>query len=111
VHLLTLADYYTGYVFAPLADESYFALATILDGVVVWPNGVDIAPDAMYAEVSGNGAEASRFFNTGCRSSSDDVRHDFAGSARLARIFLLLLARHAPIIGTTLTYSFDIMSI
>jgi hypothetical protein len=33
-------------VFAPLADESYFALATIRDGVVVWLNGVDIAPDA-----------------------------------------------------------------
>jgi hypothetical protein len=41
-------------VFAPLADESYFALATIRDGVVVWPNGVDIAPDAMYDEVSGH---------------------------------------------------------
>jgi hypothetical protein len=39
-------------VFAPLADESYFALATIRDGVVVWPNGVDIAPDAMYDEVN-----------------------------------------------------------
>jgi hypothetical protein len=41
-----------GGVFAPLSDESYFALATIRDGVVVWPNGVDIAPDAMYDEVS-----------------------------------------------------------
>ena len=40
-------------VFAPLVDESYFALATIHDGVVVWPNGVDIAPEAMYDEVSG----------------------------------------------------------
>ena len=40
-------------VFAPLVDESYFALATIHDGVVVWPNGVDIAPDAMYDEVNG----------------------------------------------------------
>jgi len=38
-------------VFAPLADEHYFALADIRDGVVVWPNGVDIAPDAMYDEV------------------------------------------------------------
>jgi hypothetical protein len=40
-------------VFAPLANESYFALAAIRNGVVVWPNGVDIAPDAMYDEVSG----------------------------------------------------------
>lgn len=44
-------DNFSG-VFAPLADESYFALATIRDGVVVWPNGVDIAPDAMYDEVN-----------------------------------------------------------
>lgn len=40
-------------VFEPLADETYFAQATVKDGVVVWPNGVDIAPDAMYEEVSG----------------------------------------------------------
>lgn len=46
-------DNFSG-VFAPLADESYFALATIRDGVVVWPNGVDIAPDAMYDEVNGH---------------------------------------------------------
>ncbi|MGN6318708.1 DUF2442 domain-containing protein [Trinickia sp.] len=39
-------------VFAPLADESYFAQATICDGVVVWPNGADIAPDVMYDEVN-----------------------------------------------------------
>lgn len=46
-------DNFSG-VFAPLADESSFALATIRDGVVVWPNGVDIAPDAMYDEVNGH---------------------------------------------------------
>jgi hypothetical protein len=42
-----------GGVFEPLRDEQFFAQATIRDGVVVWPNGVDIAPDAMYEEVSG----------------------------------------------------------
>ncbi|TAM54075.1 MAG: DUF2442 domain-containing protein [Paraburkholderia sp.] len=46
-------DNFSG-VFAPLADEAYFAQATIRDGVVVWPNGVDIAPDAMYDEVLGH---------------------------------------------------------
>ncbi|ALD90159.1 DUF2442 domain-containing protein [Cupriavidus gilardii] len=40
-------------VFAPLADETYFAKALIVNGAVVWPNGVDIAPDAMYEEVTG----------------------------------------------------------
>jgi len=44
-------DNFSG-VFAALADESYFAQAKIHDGVVVWPNGVDIAPDAMYDEVN-----------------------------------------------------------
>lgn len=44
-------DNFSG-VFAPLADESYFAQATIRGGVVVWPNGIDIAPDAMYDEVT-----------------------------------------------------------
>jgi len=39
-------------VLAALADEGYFALASIKDGVVVWPNGIDIAPDAMYDEIS-----------------------------------------------------------
>ncbi len=38
-------------VFQPLADEAYFALASICEGVVVWPNGVDTAPDTMYSEV------------------------------------------------------------
>jgi Protein of unknown function (DUF2442) len=52
-------DRFSG-VFAPLADESYFALATVRDGVVVWPNGADIAPDAMYSEISDNCSEASR---------------------------------------------------
>lgn len=36
---------------APLADESFFAQARIADGVVTWPNGAEIAPDAMYDEI------------------------------------------------------------
>jgi hypothetical protein len=42
-----------GDVFEPFQDEQYFAQATIRDGVAVWPNGVDVAPDAVYEEVSG----------------------------------------------------------
>jgi len=38
-------------VLAPLADEVFFAQARIRDGVVTWPNGAEIAPDAMYDEV------------------------------------------------------------
>lgn len=40
-------------LFQPLADEAYFQLASIKEGVVAWPNGVDVASDAMYAEISG----------------------------------------------------------
>ena len=38
-------------VFEPFLDEQYFAQATLKNGVVTWPNDVDIAPDAMYEEV------------------------------------------------------------
>ena len=43
-------DHFDG-VLAPLADEVFFAQARIRDGVVIWPNGAEIAPDAMYDEV------------------------------------------------------------
>ena len=58
---ITFADGTTGTVdmanesfigmFAPLQNPAYFALATLQNGVVTWPNGLDIAPDAMYEEV------------------------------------------------------------
>jgi hypothetical protein len=39
-----------GPVFAPLLDAGYFARVTVdpVCGTVVWPNGADIAPDALY---------------------------------------------------------------
>jgi len=41
-------------VFAPFADPGFFERATLDDGVVVWPGGLDVAPDAMYREVKQN---------------------------------------------------------
>ena len=41
-------------VFAPFADPTFFEQATLEDGVVVWPGGLDIAPDAMYYEIREN---------------------------------------------------------
>lgn len=40
-------------VFAPWADPDYFAQARVDEemGTVVWPNGADVAPDAMYDDV------------------------------------------------------------
>ncbi|MBX3198251.1 MAG: DUF2442 domain-containing protein [Labilithrix sp.] len=35
--------------FAPLLDEALFARATVEDGAVSWPNGLDVAAERLYA--------------------------------------------------------------
>jgi hypothetical protein len=42
-------------VFAPLKDPAFFRQAYIDHGAVTWPNGADLAPDAMYAEIKQHG--------------------------------------------------------
>lgn len=42
-------------VFAPLQDPNFFAQARIDEfGAVCWPNGADLAPDAMHDELVKN---------------------------------------------------------
>jgi hypothetical protein len=45
----------SGPVFEPLRDEALFRRVTIDDesGAVCWPDGPDLAPDAMYSRLSG----------------------------------------------------------
>ncbi len=38
-------------VFASLADSSLFAQVFVEHGAVTWPGEIDLAPDAMYAEI------------------------------------------------------------
>ena len=38
-------------VFAALADPSLFAQVTLEYGAVSWPGDIDLAPDAMHAEI------------------------------------------------------------
>jgi hypothetical protein len=40
----------TGPVFEPMRDPEYFARVTLdpISGTVVWPNGADLAPEAIY---------------------------------------------------------------
>jgi len=40
-----------GTLFEALRDDVYFSQAHVIDGVVRWPNGADLAPDAMYETV------------------------------------------------------------
>jgi len=44
-----MADRLNGPVFVPLRDPAYFAQVRLAEwGAPVWPNGVDIAPDALH---------------------------------------------------------------
>ncbi len=38
-------------VFEQLRDPAMFARVGVAHGAVTWPNGVDLAPDAMYDEI------------------------------------------------------------
>ncbi|MDP2751887.1 MAG: DUF2442 domain-containing protein [Rhodocyclaceae bacterium] len=49
-------------VFQPLLDNTLLAQATLKNGVVVWPNGLDLAPDTMHREIQRNPA---RHYNVG----------------------------------------------
>jgi len=41
--------------FGPLVETSYFARASIEHGAVTWPNGADLAPDAMDEAIAAGG--------------------------------------------------------
>lgn len=38
-------------VFSLLRDPEYFRLVSLDNGVVIWPDDIDLAPDAMYREI------------------------------------------------------------
>jgi hypothetical protein len=42
-------------VFADLADPERFAAVQVQLGVVTWPGDIDLAPDAMHAEIKAKG--------------------------------------------------------
>ena len=53
VDIAALVDF-TG-ILAPLADPTYFAEVTTDSetGTITWPNGADLDPDVLYAEITG----------------------------------------------------------
>ena len=44
-----------GTIFEPLRDSAVFAQAQVVLGAVQWPNGADLAPDAMYDAIREHG--------------------------------------------------------
>lgn len=44
-----------GTVFEPLRDPGFLAQAAVVSGAVEWPNGADLAPDAMYDAIRAHG--------------------------------------------------------
>lgn len=44
-----------GTIFEPLRDPAVFAEARVVMGAVQWPNGADLAPDAMYDAIHESG--------------------------------------------------------
>lgn len=50
-----------GTPFAPLREPALFNRVGVLLGAVHWPNGADLAPDAMYDEIRQNGRWVLRF--------------------------------------------------
>ena len=47
--VVSLADRLFGPVFEPLKDPVFFAKVQVDEfGVIAWPNGADLAPDALY---------------------------------------------------------------
>lgn len=42
-------------IFAPLRDPAIFEQACVELGAVTWPNGADLAPDAMHDEIQKSG--------------------------------------------------------
>ena len=51
-------------VFVPLLIDNLLAQATVQYGAITWPNGLDLAPDTMYAQIKRN---PQRFYDVGQR--------------------------------------------
>ena len=46
-----ISQWFKGPVFKPLKDPKFFAKFFVEGGTLAWPNGVDIAPEALYHAV------------------------------------------------------------
>lgn len=55
--IVSLEDRLFGPMFEPLRDEAFFKQLCVDEfGVICWPNGADLAPDALYAKLQDQAA-------------------------------------------------------
>ena len=59
-------------VFERLRDPSEFARARVRSGVVTWPGGLDLAPDAMYDDIKATGRRVAGRPSPNDQSTSSD---------------------------------------
>ena len=58
---VALGDRLFGPVFEPLRDPAEFRRVFVEEyGAIAWPNGADLAPDALYEQLRGSAGVASR---------------------------------------------------
>ena len=51
--IVDIANELKGPVFEPLREQAFFRLAAVDEfGAICWPNGADLAPDALYVELA-----------------------------------------------------------
>ena len=56
-----LSDRLFGPMFEPLLDPNLFNQVRVDEfGAICWPNGADLAPDALYEKIRGSGRNAER---------------------------------------------------
>jgi hypothetical protein len=58
---IDLSNRLFGEMFEPLRDQTLFNQAQVDEyGVINWPNGADLAPDALYRTIAGGGRAGTR---------------------------------------------------
>ena len=59
-----VSQWFNGPVFEPLKDPKFFKKFFVDAGTLAWPNGVDIAPEALYAAPEASGGHNKRMERT-----------------------------------------------